>query len=73
MKFKYSQSLFWLVGFAAIALSSCANPAAETYQKGVEGGEKAIEKARDVQKTVDQTKTSIEQKVKEAEGSPKSP
>jgi hypothetical protein len=73
MKFKYSQYLFWLAGVAAIALSSCANPAAETYQKGVEGGEKAIEKARDVQKTVDQTKTTIEQQAKEAEGSPKSP
>jgi hypothetical protein len=73
MKFKYSQYLFWLAGFAAIALSSCANPVAETYKKGVDGGEKAIEKARGVQQTVDQTKTTIEQQAKEAEGSPKSP
>jgi hypothetical protein len=72
MKFKHSQSLVWLLGVAVIALSSCANPVAETYKKGVDGGQKAIEKARDLQQTVDQTKTTIEQ-AKESEGSPKSP
>ena len=73
MKFKHSQSVIWLVGFVAIALSACANPVAETYKKGVDGGEKAIEKARNVQQTVDQTKKTIEQQATEAEGSPKSP
>jgi hypothetical protein len=73
MKFRSSQYLFWLASFAAIALSSCANPVAETYKKGVDGGEKAIEKARSVQQTVDRTKTIVEQQAKEAEGSPKSP
>jgi hypothetical protein len=62
-----------LVGFAAIALCACANPVAETYQKGIDGGEKAIDKARDVQQTTDQTKINIEQQAKDAEGSPKSP
>ncbi len=73
MKFKHSQSVVWVVGVAAIALCACANPAAETYKKGVDGGEKAIEKARDVQQTVDLTKKTIEQQATEAEGSPKSP
>ncbi len=73
MKFKHSRYMLWLAGFVAIALSSCANPVAETYKKGVDGGEKAIEKARGVQQTVDQTKTTLEQQAKEAEGSPKSP
>jgi hypothetical protein len=43
MKFNRSDWV-WLVGFAAIALSSCANPVTETYKKGVDGGEKAIKK-----------------------------
>ncbi len=73
MKFKSSQSVVWIVGVAAIALSGCANPVAETYKKGIGGGEKAIEKARNVQQTVDQTKKTIEQQATEAEGSPKSP
>jgi hypothetical protein len=38
-----------LLGFAVIALWACANPVAKTYQKGIDGGEKAIDKARDVQ------------------------
>lgn len=71
MKLKHPY-LVWLLGFAAIALAACANPVAETYGKGIDGGEKAIEKARDVQQTVDQTKINIEQQAKEAEGSPKS-
>jgi hypothetical protein len=73
MKLKHSQCLSWILCWGAIALSACANPVAETYKKGVDGGEKAIDKARNVQQTVDQTKATIEQQVKEVEGSPKSP
>jgi hypothetical protein len=73
MKFKHSKYFPCLACLVAIALTACANPVAETYKKGVDGGEKAIEKARDVQQTVDQTKTNLEQKVKEAESAPKSP
>ncbi|MGA7935494.1 MAG: hypothetical protein WCA35_18225 [Kovacikia sp.] len=65
--------LLFLVGFAVIALCACANPVAETYQKGIDGGEKAIDKARNVQQTTDQTKINIEQQAKDAEASPKSP
>jgi hypothetical protein len=65
--------LVWFVSFAAIALCACANPVAETYQKGMDGGEKAIDKARDVQQTTDQTKINIEQQAKDTEGSPKNP
>jgi hypothetical protein len=65
--------LVWLVGFATIALVACTNPATETYQKGIDGGEKAIEKARDVQQTVDRTKINLEQQTKDIEGYPKSP
>ena len=65
--------LLCLVGFAAIILSACANPVAQTYQKGIDGGEKAIDKARDVKQTVDQTKINIEQQAKDTEDSPKSP
>jgi hypothetical protein len=72
MKIKHPY-LVWFVSFAAIALCACASPVAETYQKGIDGGEKAIDKARDAQQTVDQTKINIEQQAKDAEGSPKSP
>lgn len=72
-RWRCAQSVVWIVGVWAIALSGCANPVAETYKKGIDGGEKAIEKARDVQQTVDQTKKTIEQQATEAEGSPKSP
>jgi hypothetical protein len=69
MKFKIT------LGYSLIVciLVSCANPAAETYQKGVEGGEKAINKAQDLQQTVDQAKTQVEQQQKEAEGGTQSP
>jgi hypothetical protein len=73
MKFKHSQSVVWLVGILAIALSACANPVTETYKKGIDGGEKAIEKARNLKPTVDQTQKTIEQQAAETEGSPKSP
>jgi hypothetical protein len=73
MKLKHARCLSWILCFGAIALSSCANPVAETYQKSVDGGEKAIDKARNVQQTVDQTKATIEQQAKTAGGSPNSP
>jgi hypothetical protein len=41
--------LGWFVNFVVIALCACANPVAETYQKGIDGGEKTINKARDTQ------------------------
>jgi hypothetical protein len=63
----HSGTVFW-TGTIAIALFSCANPAAETYQKGVEGGEKSINKARSVQQTVDQTKSTLDQQEKAAGG-----
>jgi hypothetical protein len=72
MKVKHTY-LLCLVGFGAIALCACANPVAETYQKGIDGGEKAIDKARDVQQTTDQTKINVEQQAKDAEGSLKRP
>ncbi len=50
-----------LIILSVITLLSCTNPAVETYQKGVEGGEKSIEKARSVQQTVDLTKSTVEQ------------
>lgn len=73
MKLNHGRCLSWILCFGAIALSSCANPVAETYQKGVDGGAKAIDKAHNLQQTVDQTKTSIEQQAKTAEDSSKSP
>ena len=65
--------LILFVSFVAITLCACANPVAETYQKGIDGGEKAIDKARDVQQTTNQTKINIEQQAKDTEGSPKNP
>ena len=62
-----------MVSLAIVTLAACRNPAADTIQKGVDGGGKAIDKARDVQKTVDQTKSTLEQQAKEAEGGTKSP
>jgi hypothetical protein len=62
-----------MVGLSVTTFAACGNPATETIQKGVDGGEKAINKARDVQKTVDRTKSTLEQQAKEAEGGTKSP
>ncbi|MGB8698166.1 MAG: hypothetical protein WCD18_02010 [Thermosynechococcaceae cyanobacterium] len=60
-------------GLICVSVAACANPAAETYQKGVEGGEKAIDNARSVQQTVDQTKSNLEQQEKAVEGGTPSP
>jgi hypothetical protein len=43
MRLKYP-NLGWFVNFVVIALCACANPVAQTYQKGIDGGEKPLTK-----------------------------
>jgi hypothetical protein len=63
-----------LIGLSSTSLLSCANPAVETYQKGIKGGEKSIDKARSVQQTVDLTKTTAESTAEQtANGGTQSP
>jgi hypothetical protein len=50
-----------MVGLSVATFTACGNPATETIQKEVDGGEKAINKARDVRETTDQTKSTLEQ------------
>lgn len=40
---------------AGAIVSGCTNPVKETYGKGVEGQQKAIEKARGVEKQLDES------------------
>lgn len=40
---------------AGAIVGGCANPVKETYGKGVEGHQKAIEKARGVEKQLDES------------------
>lgn len=69
----YRHWLMLSIVFGAMGLTACANPVAETYQKGTEGGEKVIEKARNLQESVNQTTTTLEQDANRAAKSPSSP
>jgi hypothetical protein len=61
------------LGMVIAILSACGNPAKEMYQKPVDQGHKAIEKARNLQQDIDQTKSTVEQQEKSLEGGQKSP
>jgi predicted ATP-binding protein involved in virulence len=54
-------------------LGACSNPAVEMYEKPVEQGQEAINKARDLQQKVNDSKSTLDQQEKAAEGTPKSP
>lgn len=43
------------------------NPIEGTYKKGVEGGERAIQKANDVQKKIDQDNLKLQEQQKQLE------
>ncbi len=62
-----------ILSMAIAFLSACGNPAQEMYEKPVIQGEKAIEKARNIQQDVDKTKATLEQQEKFLEGGQKSP
>lgn len=51
-----------------IALSACSNPANELYQKPVDQGQKAFDKAGNVQKEIDKTKSTLDQQEKSLAG-----
>ncbi|HEY9846125.1 MAG TPA: hypothetical protein V6D03_08000 [Candidatus Caenarcaniphilales bacterium] len=60
-----------LTGTLAIAvIGGCANPLEDTYGKGVEGGERAIDKAKDTQDKVDESSRQLQEQQKALEGSP---
>jgi hypothetical protein len=63
----------WVLSIAITTLSACSNPAKEMYQKPIDQGQKAIEKARNLQQDVDKTKSTVEQQEKFLEGGQKSP
>jgi hypothetical protein len=62
-----------LIGAVAVCvlvgLGGCVseNPIEGTYKKGVEGGERAIQKANDVQKKIDQDNLKLQEQQKQLE------
>jgi hypothetical protein len=54
---------------AGVVVGGCTNPVKDTYGKGVDGGEKAIEKAKGAQDKVDESARQIQEQEKQAEGS----
>lgn len=63
-------TMLLLVGMITSVSISCTNPVVETEQKAVEGGEKVIEKARDVQRTIDATGQQTVDQEKRMESQP---
>ncbi len=61
------------LSIAITTLNACSNPAKEMYQKPIDQGQKAIEKARNLQQDIDKTKSTVEQQEKSLEGGQKSP
>lgn len=55
---------------AGAVVGGCANPVKDTYGKGVEGGQRAIEKAKGTQDSVDESARQIQEQEKQLEGSP---
>lgn len=51
-----------------ISVSACSNPANDFYQKPVEQGQKAVDKAKDVQQKVDKKQSTLELQEKALEG-----
>lgn len=54
---------------AGVVVGGCTNPVQDTYGKGVNGGQKAIEKARGTQDTIDESARKTQEQEKQAEGS----
>lgn len=54
---------------AGVFVVGCTNPVKDTYGKGVDGGKKAIEKARGSQDKIDESARKIQEQEKQAEGS----
>lgn len=54
---------------AGVVLVGCTNPVKDTYGAGVDGGKKAIEKARGAQDKIDESARKIKEQEKQAEGS----
>lgn len=55
---------------AGAVVGGCTNPVEDTYGKGVEGGQRAIEKAKGTQDSVDNSVRQIQEQEKQLEGSP---
>lgn len=50
-----------------VVVGGCTNPVEDTYGKGVNGGQKAIEKARGTQDKVNESARQIQEQEKKAE------
>lgn len=60
---------FLITSLALLSLGTgCVNPVKETYQKGVEGGMKAIDQSKEVQNLVDRQNQQLQQQQKQMEG-----
>jgi hypothetical protein len=57
----------WIALVVALLVGGCVseNPIEGTYKKGVEGGERAIQKADDVQKQIDQSNSKLQEQQKQ--------
>lgn len=57
-----------VLGPVFVALSACSNPANEFYQKPVDQGQKAIDKAGNVQLEINKKQSTLEQQEKSLAG-----
>jgi hypothetical protein len=57
----------WIALVVALLAGGCVseNPIEGTYKKGVEGGERAIQKTDDVQKQIDQSNSKLQEQQKQ--------
>lgn len=53
---------------AGVVLVGCTNPVKDTYGKGVDGGKKAIEKARGSQDKIDESARKTQEQEKQVKG-----
>ena len=65
--------LLGVLGLMIVLGSACSNPVEDFYQKPVEQGQKAIDKAGNVQKTIDKTQSNLEQQEKSLAGEQNNP
>jgi hypothetical protein len=54
---------------AGVVVGGCSNPAKQTYEKGVNGGEKAIKKAKGAQDKIDESTRQLQEQERNAAGS----
>ncbi|MGR3279622.1 hypothetical protein ACSYAD_31655 [Acaryochloris marina NIES-2412] len=60
--------LLCILGPVFVFVSACSNPVNELYKKPVDQGQKAIDKAGNVQQKIDKTQSNLDQQEKSLVG-----